>query len=102
MSSKRIWIARPGQGSDGCDQIYPVDWPSITQCGAVATNYQVLPGDRIYVAEDRLVAFDNHLAKLISPFERMMGFTLLGTQTATRLSGKVLSGGGDPNRGAFF
>ena len=33
VSSKRIWIARPGQGSDGCDQIFPVDWPSITQCG---------------------------------------------------------------------
>ena len=102
VSSKRIWVARPGKGRDGCDQLFPVDWQGITEVGNVATNYQVLPGDRVYVAEDRLIALDNHLAKIIAPFERIMGFTLLGTQTVTRLSGKVLRGGGVPRGGVIF
>ena len=41
-----------------------------------------MPGDRVFIAEDNLVAFDNYLAKLIAPMERVFGVTLLGTQTA--------------------
>ncbi len=85
VSSKRIWIARPGCNADGQDQILPVDWLAVTQRGSIETNYQVLPGDRIYVAEDKLVAFDNVLAKLIAPVERAFGFTLLGTNTVSTL-----------------
>jgi hypothetical protein len=51
------------------------------------------------VAEDKMVALDTGLGKLLAPFERAMGFTLLGTNTATRLSGKVLKGGGNPSGG---
>jgi hypothetical protein len=36
------------------------------------------------------------MTKLIAPLERIMGFVLLGTGTATRLSGRVLQGGGNP------
>jgi hypothetical protein len=36
----------------------------------------------MFVAEDKLVALDTALAKVISPFERIFGITLLGTQTA--------------------
>jgi len=103
MSSARIWVARPGKNAAGCDQILPVDWLGITQRGDVATNYQLLPGDRVYVAADKLVAFDRSLEKVIAPLERIMGFTLLGTGTVTRLSDKVLEGGGARNasRGGF-
>jgi len=97
VSSKRIWIARAGRNGDGCDQILPVHWDAITQCGNVETNYQILPGDRIYIAEDKLVALDTKLGKIIAPLERVMGFTLLGTGAATRLSGPVLRGGGNPS-----
>ena len=100
VSSKRIWIARPGRNSRGCDQIFPVDWNAITQCGGVDTNYQILPGDRVFIAEDKLIALDTNLAKLTAPLERIMGFTLLGAGTATRLSGPVLQGGGN-RRGNF-
>ena len=85
VSSKKIWIARPGMNSQGGDQILPVDWLAITQRGDPRTNYQVLPGDRVYVAEDRLVAIDNALAKIIPPVERLFGFTLLGSSTVNRL-----------------
>jgi len=95
QSSKKIWISRPN--SAGQPTILPVDWYAITQRGVSTTNYQVLPGDRVFVAEDRLVGHDNSLAKAISPLERIIGFTLLGSGTAGRLSESVLTGGGNPN-----
>ncbi|MEX2172992.1 MAG: polysaccharide biosynthesis/export family protein [Pirellulaceae bacterium] len=98
VSSKRIWIARP---SPDCNQVQvlPVDWQAVTAGGVATTNYQILPGDRVFVAEDRLIAFDTQLAKIFSPLERAMGFTLLSVGTATRLSGRVLQGGGNPGGG---
>jgi polysaccharide export outer membrane protein len=80
VSSKRIWIARPMPGGAGCDAILPVNWKEITAGGATATNYQILPGDRIFIAEDKLVAIDAALNKMIAPFERIFGVSLLGTQ----------------------
>lgn len=80
--STRMWVARPGSNECGGDQILPVDWLGITQRGDIATNYQILPGDRMYISEDKLVALDTALAKAISPFERIFSVTLLGTQAA--------------------
>jgi polysaccharide export outer membrane protein len=95
--STRMWIARPGANECGGDQIMPVDWQGITQRGDITTNYQILPGDRMYVAEDKLVALDTALAKVISPIERILGVTLLGTQTAKQI--KFFN---DPNAGQGF
>jgi hypothetical protein len=64
-----------------CDLILPVNWGEITAGAATATNYQVLPGDRIFIAENKLVAIDGVLQQMIAPFERIFGVTLLGTQT---------------------
>lgn len=100
VSSKRIWVARPGRSRGGCDQLLDVDWNGITQYGNTCTNYQLMPGDRVYVSEDKLIAFDTGLGKLFAPFERIMGFSLLGVGTVTRFSGPVLRGGG--NRQANF
>jgi protein involved in polysaccharide export with SLBB domain len=101
VSSKKIWIARPSPCSDAC-QILEVDWHGITAMAQAGTNYQILPGDRVFVAEDKLVAFDTALSKLIAPVERVMGFTILGASTATRLSGNVLRGGGNPTGSRNF
>jgi len=95
VSSKNIWIARAGRNRRGRHQILPIDWNGITQYGEIDTNYQILPSDRVYVAEDKLIAFDTGIGKLISPLERIVGFTLLGTGMVTRLSGPVLRGGGN-------
>lgn len=84
-SSTRMWIARPGYNQCGGDQILPVDWVAVTQRGDIKTNYQVLPGDRLYVSEDKLVALDTRLGKIFSPLERIFGTTLLGSQTVSRL-----------------
>jgi polysaccharide export outer membrane protein len=99
VSSKKIWVARPAPDGEGC-QVLPVDWQAVTAYGGAGTNFQLMPGDRVFVAEDGLVALDTHLAKLFAPLERAMGFTLLSAGTATRLSGKVLQGGGNPSGGS--
>jgi polysaccharide biosynthesis/export protein len=77
----RIWVARPTQPEEGCDQILPVDWPAITRRGATATNYQLLPGDRVFVSVDPLIAVDGFLGRVISPIQRIFGFALLGQGT---------------------
>lgn len=93
-SSKRMWVARP-VGNTHKPVILPVDWVALTAYADPSTNYQLLPGDRVFVVEDRYLSLDNTLARVFAPFERIMGFTLLSASTATRLSGKVLQGGGD-------
>lgn len=79
-SKADIWVARPAPGC--CtDQVLPVDWNAIVQGAQTETNYQVLPGDRIYVKADKMVAFGTHMAKFTAPFERLFGFALLGNGT---------------------
>lgn len=89
VSSKRnIWVARrtphPGQPW----QILPVDWIGITQHGVTYTNYQVMPGDRIYVKAQRLVAIDRTLARVLAPIERIFGITLLGSSAINSIQGR--------------
>ena len=79
VSSTQIWVARPAPAGFGCEQILPVDYAAITQGGESATNFQILPGDRVYIAEDNVVAFNNWLIKLTTPVERLLGVSSLGT-----------------------
>jgi polysaccharide biosynthesis/export protein len=74
----RIWVARPGPPCAPNDQILPVDWVAITTRARTESNYQLLPGDRVYVEAQPLVTIDTHLARMFSPLERIFGVTLLG------------------------
>ncbi|HLW66397.1 MAG TPA: polysaccharide biosynthesis/export family protein [Gemmataceae bacterium] len=50
-SRLKVWVARPAPPhSNFPDQILPVDWYAVTQGGNTKTNYQLLPGDRVYVS----------------------------------------------------
>jgi polysaccharide export outer membrane protein len=86
VSSKKIWVARPSPSPTACDQILPVDWVAVTKGGSSATNYQLMPGDRVFVAEDHLIATDTMIGKILSPMERIFGFTLLGTTTVQAIN----------------
>ena len=92
-SKKHIWLARPAPATNGCSQILPVDWNAITQAGVTSTNYQVFPGDRIYVKADFLINLDNTLSKILAPVERIFGATLLGTSAYQSLRGNNNGGG---------
>ena len=94
-SKKHIWIARPAPPELGCDQVLQVDWDAIVRRGQTTTNYQILPGDRVYVRADHMAIFDTCVAKIVSPFERIFGWTLLGNSTVRALqSGSSSAGGG--------
>lgn len=91
VSSTNIWIARPAPNGVGCEQILPVNWEDISRGGSTATNYQLMPGDRLYLAEDPLVKFDSVVAKYTRPFERLFGWVSLGTAMANRITRYGLS-----------
>ncbi|MCR4415711.1 MAG: polysaccharide biosynthesis/export family protein [Thermoguttaceae bacterium] len=73
MSSTNVWVARPAPHGFYCEQILPVDYEAITRGGSTATNYQLLPGDRVFIAEDRSTALANWIGKVFSPVERVAG-----------------------------
>jgi polysaccharide biosynthesis/export protein len=77
-SLKKMWLARPAPVDCGCDQVLPIDWRAITEGASVATNYQIFPGDRIYVKADCLIASSYWLSKVLTPVEQILGVTLLG------------------------
>jgi polysaccharide export outer membrane protein len=85
-SKGRIWVARPTPTEEFQGQVLPVDWVGITQRGEAATNYQLLPGDRLYIAAQPLVTADTYLARAIAPIERLLGITLLGTSVVRSIN----------------
>ncbi len=52
LSSKKIWISRPAPGGVGTQQILLVDWNAIAHGGKTAGNYQIMPGDRVFIKPD--------------------------------------------------
>jgi polysaccharide export outer membrane protein len=96
-SKCRIWVARTpcAPYGTGKDQELPVDWIGITQRGDSHTNYQLVPGDRVYVDSQRIIRADTALAKIISPIERILGVTLLGATTYNTIANR---GGGGTGR----
>ncbi len=99
-AKNNIWVARPGpHGSEVAQKMY-VDWRGITQDAVTSTNYQLLPGDRIYVKADTLIAADSFIAKVLTPLNRLAGFTLLGNGTVRALQRG--SGSGSNNGGLGF
>ncbi len=98
VSSKRnIWVARRTPQTGCPEQILPVDWVGITQHGVAATNYQLMPGDRVYVKAQKLVTLDTTLARVLSPIERVLGVTLLGANTYNQVQGRGFGFNGNGN-----
>ena len=95
-STHDIWVARPSPTSANEELILPVDWVGITTKGLTKTNYQLLPGDRLFVKANPWITFDNKVAQVVAPFERIFGFTLLGNGAIRAVDGgrNGNSGGG--------
>ena len=81
LSTKTIWVARPAPGDSTPEQILPVDWDAVTHGGITDTNYQILPGDRIYIVDDSVVIMNNVIGKFTSPIERLLNIANLGAST---------------------
>ena len=94
VSSKKMWIARPAPAGANVSQTLKIDWRGITQDGVTTTNYQLFPGDRIYISADEWITLDNIIAKVTAPVQRIAGFILLGNGTIRRLQLSNVGGGG--------
>lgn len=88
-----VWVARPAPAETGGKQILPVDLVAITEDGSTATNYQIMPGDRVYVRADRMIALDNALTKVLNPVNRVFGSMLLGSYAVNGVQGRLTGGG---------
>lgn len=77
-NSRQIWVARPSANPCNADQRLYVDWDAISMGGDTSTNYQLFPGDRLYVQSDCWIRFDTNFAKITAPFERILGIAILG------------------------
>jgi len=97
ISSKTMWVARATPADKGDENILPVNFVAITY-GMTETNYQLMPGDRLYIVDDNLVAANNFLNKLTQPIERLLNISNLGidavrsAQTTGRLYNLTRSG----------
>lgn len=83
-SQDRIWVSRPAPDG-GCHQVLPVDWRAVVEQADPATNYQILPGDRVFVAAYPLTKLDIVMARMIAPVERAFGVVLLGTSAVNNI-----------------
>jgi polysaccharide export outer membrane protein len=92
-SPRRIWVARRNT-APGPESVLPVDWKGITQLGAMNTNWQIMPGDRVYVQADPMRRFNNNLSKMLEPIERVFGATLLGSQMTNSIRNGTVGFGG--------
>ncbi len=98
-STKSIWVARPSP-KDPCDfQILPVNWPALSMGGSPETNYQLFPGDRIYIRANPLITINNRMAQVLAPVERALGITLLGATTVNAVTNATTK---NSNNGAGF
>jgi hypothetical protein len=73
--------------------VLPVDWCGVAQRGEAATNFQLFPGDRVFVQSDAWIRLDTWLAKRLSPYLRGVGATLLTASTVNTIK-LGTSGGG--------
>ncbi len=88
-STRKIWVARPTPATSCCYEILPVNWQVITQAGDTATNYQLFPGDRVYVKANCLVHYNHRPTQFLMPINNGLGTTLLGAGPAISIAAAV-------------
>jgi polysaccharide export outer membrane protein len=100
-SMKKMWVARPVPDDVHGEQILFVDYEAIAKHGQTKTNYQLLPGDRLYIHSDGYICVSNWLDKRLAPVERLLGFTLLADSVVKTLAASRNAGNGGFGGGFF-
>jgi polysaccharide export outer membrane protein len=73
----QMWLVRPAPADSGKPLVLAVDYKGIVRRGETATNYQILPGDRLYVKAAPLLTLDAYVGRVLAPIDRILGTTLL-------------------------
>jgi protein involved in polysaccharide export with SLBB domain len=101
QATKDIWVARPSPDHGGYEQRLPINWDAIVKNGITATNYQLFPGDRIYIRASELNRMDAFIARATAPVERLAGTMFLVSASIRNLGGSWRQSDGG-NLGNFF
>ena len=92
---KQISLVRPEHNGKPA-KVYKVDLKAIQNRGEVATNYQIFPGDRLFVDRDSVVKKTIEIDRLSAPIQSIVGTMqqeanmLRATQTASPQHGDEL------------
>ena len=89
-SKSHIWVARRTPHAGQPEQHLQVDYVAVTQDAHTPTNYQIMPGDRVYVRAEKVFLVDNYLQKMLAPIERVLGITLLGSSSYNQIANRGL------------
>ena len=71
-----IRVVRPAPPGACCAQTLPVNLAAIMQAGDTTTNYQIMPGDRIFVYRDPIVRTTIFINRLAAPFNTVVNSIL--------------------------
>lgn len=77
ISGTDIWIARPAPGDTKCARIMPVDWEAVASGASTETNYQILPGDRVFIAADKPTVLATMVGQIVGPAQEVAGYLSL-------------------------
>ena len=86
ISTRHIWIARPVPDKFGYQQRLDVDWRDITANAIPATNYQLLPGDRLFIKGNKLIEINTVIGQVLAPVQQVAGFISLGSSSIRSLN----------------
>ena len=81
-SVSNIRLVRPGPPGSSVSQVLPVNYAAIVQAGDPTTNYQIMPGDRLFVYRDPIVRTTVFLDRLAAPFNSVLNSILTYSFTA--------------------
>lgn len=71
-SVPNVRLVRPGPPGTSTAQVLPVNIPAIIQEGDTTTNYQLMPGDRLYVYRDPIIRTTIFIDRLAAPFNTVL------------------------------
>jgi polysaccharide export outer membrane protein len=75
-SIPNVRLVRPAPPGVAAPQILPVNLSAIIQEGDTTTNYQLMPGDRVFVYRDPLVRATVFIDRLAAPFNTVLSSIL--------------------------
>ncbi len=75
-SVPNVRLVRPAPPGSCSPQILPINLAAIIQEGDTTTNYQLMPGDRIFVYRDPLVRTTIFIDRLAAPFNTVLSSIL--------------------------
>jgi hypothetical protein len=81
ISGTKMWIARPSPTDRDKGTILAVNWEDISRHNDDATNYPLLPGDRLVVQGDASHERNNSVSMKAAGTERVMGIASLIAST---------------------